>query len=88
MQQCAFWAIQQSVASNFAVLSINWYKPTYAVNLCIMKFYSKGLQILLDKWPGKSQLGVYRFLPLFFLLGAGIEFSMIHWKVGVVNFCE
>uniref|UniRef100_A0A2M4C513 Putative secreted protein n=2 Tax=albitarsis series TaxID=58233 RepID=A0A2M4C513_9DIPT len=41
---------------------------------------------LLDLWPGKRALGVYRFLPIFFGLGAALEFSMIHWRVGETNF--
>lgn len=44
------------------------------------------LKKLLKKWPGKKTFGVYRFLPLFFVLGAGIEFFMIKLKVGEVNF--
>lgn len=40
----------------------------------------------LDKWPGKQYFGVYRFLPLFFCLGAALEFSMINWQVGKTNF--
>ncbi|CAH0546434.1 unnamed protein product [Brassicogethes aeneus] len=51
-----------------------------------MKFYSTGLKKILDKWPGKRQLGIYRFLPLFFGLGAALEFSMINWEVGETNF--
>lgn len=43
-------------------------------------------QKLVNKWPGKKTLGMYRFLPMFFILGAGLEFSMINWKVGEVNF--
>ncbi|KAK7861655.1 hypothetical protein R5R35_006570 [Gryllus longicercus] len=39
-----------------------------------------------DKWPGKKYLGIYRFLPLFFALGAALEFSMINWQVGETNF--
>lgn len=39
-------------------------------------------------WPGERQLGIYRFLPLFFGLGAALEFSMINWTVGTTNFCE
>ena len=38
--------------------------------------------------PGKKTFGFYRFMPFFFLLGAGIEFSMIHWTVGEINFCK
>lgn len=49
---------------------------------------SRSLKDLLDKWPGKKYLGIYRFLPIFFALGAALEFSMIHWKVGSTNFCK
>jgi len=40
----------------------------------------------LDAWPGKQYFGVYRFLPLFFCLGAALEFTMINWTVGQTNF--
>lgn len=53
-----------------------------------MSPYSGSVRRLLDSWPGKKRFGVYRFLPLFFLLGAGLEFSMINWTVGETNFCE
>ncbi|KAF2882327.1 hypothetical protein ILUMI_23851 [Ignelater luminosus] len=51
-----------------------------------MKLYSTGIKSILDKWPGKKYFGIYRFLPLFFMLGAALEFSMINWKVGETNF--
>ncbi|EDW49339.1 small integral membrane protein 4 [Drosophila sechellia] len=51
-----------------------------------MSPYSGSVRRLLDSWPGKKRFGVYRFLPLFFLLGAGLEFSMINWTVGETNF--
>ncbi|XP_016938808.2 ubiquinol-cytochrome c reductase complex assembly factor 5 [Drosophila suzukii] len=51
-----------------------------------MSSYSGSVRRLLDSWPGKKRFGVYRFLPLFFLLGAGLEFSMINWTVGETNF--
>ncbi|KAJ8924542.1 hypothetical protein NQ315_000690 [Exocentrus adspersus] len=51
-----------------------------------MKFYNKRLRNILDKWPGKKYLGIYRFLPIFFVLGAALEFSMINWQVGETNF--
>ncbi|KOC63651.1 UPF0640 protein [Habropoda laboriosa] len=35
--------------------------------------------------PGQF-LGEYRFLPIFLLGGALIEFTMINWHVGEVNF--
>lgn len=34
------------------------------------------------------QFGVYRTLPLFFFLGAGIEWFMIHVQVGKETFCK
>ena len=34
------------------------------------------------------RLGVYKFLPLFFLLGAGIELFMIKIRVGRETFCK
>jgi len=40
---------------------------------------------LLDKIPGKKRLGLYRFLPFFFVLGAALEFSMINWRVNQDN---
>lgn len=49
---------------------------------------SKTIRYYLDKWPGKKSLGIYRFLPIFFGLGAALEFSMINWKVGSTNFCK
>jgi len=48
--------------------------------------YSRNLRYWLDKWPGKKTLGVYRFLPLFFILGATLEFSMISVRIGTTNF--
>lgn len=53
-----------------------------------MKHPTSVLHRFLDNWPGKKTFGVYRFLPLFFLLGATLEFSMINWTVGQTNFCE
>merc|ERR1712140_24017 len=41
---------------------------------------------VMDAFPGKKWFGLYRFLPYFFLLGASLEFSMINWTVGDVNF--
>lgn len=41
---------------------------------------------VLDAFPGKKTLGLYRFLPFFFVLGASLEFSMINWTVGETNF--
>lgn len=53
-----------------------------------LKLYSVSLKRFLDRWPGKKYFGLYRFLPLFFVLGASLEYSMINWRVGNTNFCE
>ncbi|KAG5876701.1 hypothetical protein JTB14_038022 [Gonioctena quinquepunctata] len=53
-----------------------------------MKYYSPNLKYFLDKWPGKKYFGMYRFLPIFFVLGAALEFSMINWRVGETNFYD
>lgn len=50
--------------------------------------YSSTFKNILDKWPGKRIFGIYRFLPVFFVLGAALEFSMINWTVGETNFCK
>ncbi|XP_077869387.1 ubiquinol-cytochrome c reductase complex assembly factor 5-like [Saccoglossus kowalevskii] len=44
-------------------------------------YTSSRLRYFLKKWPGKKTLGVYRFLPLFFVVGAGLEWVMINAKV-------
>ncbi|XP_057664662.1 small integral membrane protein 4 [Diorhabda carinulata] len=51
-----------------------------------MKLYSPSFRNFLNKWPGKKYFGMYRFLPIFFVLGAALEFSMINWHVGEINF--
>ena len=50
--------------------------------------HSLKLRYWLNKWPGEKIFGIYRFLPLFFILGATLEFSMISWRVGETNFCN
>ena len=44
----------------------------------------------LRKIPGEERFGNYRFLPIFFIFGAGLEYLMIHLRVGPgkVNFCN
>lgn len=49
---------------------------------------SKTLRYFLDQWPGKQRFGIYRFLPIFFVLGAALEFSMVNWTVGQTSFCK
>ena len=36
----------------------------------------------------KRRLGVYRYLPLFFIAGAGIELFMIKVRIGKETFCK
>ncbi|GFS78960.1 uncharacterized protein NPIL_494821 [Nephila pilipes] len=46
----------------------------------------RALSSALNKWPGKERFGLYRFLPLFFISGAALEFTMIKWEFHGVNF--
>ncbi|XP_043563795.1 small integral membrane protein 4 isoform X2 [Chiloscyllium plagiosum] len=46
------------------------------------------LKRLLDLVPGKRQLGVYRFLPCFFVLGGVLEWIMINVRIGHETFSE
>lgn len=50
------------------------------------RFTSNLLRRTFDAIPGKKTLGMYRFLPAFFFMGAALEFSMIKWTVGETNF--
>ncbi|KFM63886.1 hypothetical protein X975_21618, partial [Stegodyphus mimosarum] len=40
---------------------------------------------VVKKWPGQ-RFGIFRFLPLFFMFGAALEFTMIKWTFNGVNF--
>lgn len=52
-----------------------------------MLLYSKTFRKFMKAWPGKKYLGEYRFLPIFFVFGAALEYSMINWHFGgEVNF--
>lgn len=42
----------------------------------------------LQQVPGKQRLGVYRFLPFFFVLGGMMEWIMIKVRVGQETFCK
>lgn len=45
--------------------------------------------MLLEKLAGiKRRLGVYRFLPLFFVIGAGIELFMVKVRIGRETFYD
>ncbi|XP_011874207.1 PREDICTED: small integral membrane protein 4 [Vollenhovia emeryi] len=50
-----------------------------------MLLYRRKFRKLINKLPGKA-LGEYRLLPIFFAFGAALEYFMIHWQVGEVNF--
>lgn len=41
---------------------------------------------IIKNWPGHRIFCEYSLLPVFFVFGAALEFSMIHWHVGEVNF--
>ncbi|CAB0033171.1 unnamed protein product [Trichogramma brassicae] len=51
-------------------------------------FYSRAFARLLRAWPGRQTLGPYRFLPVFFVAGAALEYLMIHWKRRVEEICQ
>lgn len=85
--------MQNLVAVRDAILHLycSYYITIYSFrehNHKPMSFYSKRVTKLIKAIPGEKTLGVYRFLPLFFLLGAALEFSMINWTVGETNFCK
>ncbi|RUS72924.1 hypothetical protein EGW08_019320 [Elysia chlorotica] len=46
------------------------------------------VESFVKKWPGKRYFGVYRFMPLFFVMGATVEFAMIKWRPLGVNFYD
>ncbi|KAI5937150.1 ubiquinol-cytochrome c reductase complex assembly factor 5 [Manis javanica] len=43
---------------------------------------------VLQRVPGKQRLGVYRFLPFFFVLGGTMEWIMIKVRVGHETFYD
>lgn len=43
---------------------------------------------VLQQVPGKQRLGIYRFLPFFFVLGGMMEWIMIKVRVGQETFCK
>jgi hypothetical protein len=51
-----------------------------------MALRSQHLARILNEWPGRERFGIYRFLPLFVLAGATLEFTMVKLRVGEVNF--
>ncbi|XP_078270162.1 ubiquinol-cytochrome c reductase complex assembly factor 5 [Rhinoraja longicauda] len=46
------------------------------------------LQRWLSLFPGKKQLGTYRFLPCFFVLGGVMEWIMINVRIGHETFYD
>lgn len=80
----------------------NIFKCSYVVFLCqhfkvviiytIQTFFSRenmeAIAKVIQKFPGNKIFGLYRFLPIFFSLGAALEFTMVKWEVNGVNFCK
>ncbi|XP_032827557.1 ubiquinol-cytochrome c reductase complex assembly factor 5 [Petromyzon marinus] len=53
-----------------------------------MVFFSSALGRILSKVPGEKRLGVYRFLPVFFVIGGAMEWIMINMRVGRETFYD
>ncbi|XP_006892356.1 PREDICTED: small integral membrane protein 4 [Elephantulus edwardii] len=51
-------------------------------------FFRAQLRQILQRVPGKERLGIYRFLPFFFVLGAAMEWIMIRVRVGQETFYD
>ncbi|NXX18275.1 SMIM4 protein, partial [Podargus strigoides] len=49
---------------------------------------SRRVRRLLQLMPGKQRFGVYRFLPVFFLLGGAMEWFMINVRIGKETFYD
>jgi len=49
---------------------------------------SEKITQLIQRIPGHSRFGIVTIMPLFFLVGAALEFTMIKWKPNGVNFYE
>ncbi|KAM6982077.1 ubiquinol-cytochrome c reductase complex assembly factor 5 [Tautogolabrus adspersus] len=53
-----------------------------------MYYRSKNLSYFLNLVPGKSSLGTYRFLPVFFCIGGVMEWIMINVRIGKETFYD
>ncbi|AWP09861.1 putative small integral membrane protein 4 [Scophthalmus maximus] len=49
---------------------------------------STNLKYVLSLFPGKRQLGTYRFLPVFFCIGGVMEWIMINVRIGRETFYD
>ncbi|CAH1261964.1 SMIM4 [Branchiostoma lanceolatum] len=54
----------------------------------VLRKPNRRIRGLLELWPGKRRLGVYRFLPVFFVMGAGMEWFMINVRLGRETFYD
>lgn len=45
------------------------------------------LRKIIRRWPGRETFGVFSLLPVFFVVGAGLEFCMIKLEVNGISFC-
>ena len=51
-----------------------------------MQQYRRVINVILDNWPVRKQLGFYAYLPIFFAIGAWTEFTMIHMRINGIDF--
>nr|XP_027204892.1 small integral membrane protein 4-like [Dermatophagoides pteronyssinus] len=51
-----------------------------------MQQYRRVINVILDNWPLRKQLGFYAYLPIFFAIGAWTEFTMIHMRINGIDF--
>ncbi|XP_012672160.1 small integral membrane protein 4 [Clupea harengus] len=49
---------------------------------------SRNLKYVLNLVPGKRQIGIYRFLPIFFCIGGVMEWIMINVRIGRETFYD
>jgi len=54
--------------------------------MAIYDKFNRLLSRVVNNWPLKYKLGFYAYLPVFFVMGAAIEFTMINLRVGQVDF--
>ncbi|KAG8523931.1 Small integral membrane protein 4 [Galemys pyrenaicus] len=63
--------------------------PPYPFSTSRCSMFSRAqVRRVLQRVPGKQRLGVYRFLPFFFVLGGTMEWIMIKVRVGQETFYD
>ena len=53
-----------------------------------MKTTRKLINLFFDNWPFYKKYGFFSLTPLFFIIGAVYEFTLIHLKIGEINFYD